>query len=198
MLAAGQVESFHQFGWIGGLGILACWVATFTVVPAALVTWDQRRSYKARVRREPFVWLCRKLADGIAGAPRAVLIGCAILTVVAGVGTFHRRHDPLETNMSKLGTKTSSKTGIQALDERLRKMDTGSSTPAIVATSSREEAKQVCDVLQPIADRDPNGYIGRCITVDVLLPVKIDERKPLIEKLAADLSQGAFGAAERG
>ena len=44
VLAAGEVESFHQFGWIGGIGILACWVSTFTVVPACVVLADRRRA----------------------------------------------------------------------------------------------------------------------------------------------------------
>ncbi len=188
-LAAGQVESFHQFGWIGGLGILACWMATFTVVPAALVTWDRRRPYRAGRRRQPFVQLCRKLARSIDRAPRAVLVTCAILTVAAGVATFKRRHDPLETNMSKLGTKTSHASGIQKLDQRLRKMDVGSSTPAIVATSSREEATAVCGVLQPISDATKSRFMGRCVTVDILLPKNADERKPLIDRLRDDLDQ---------
>jgi uncharacterized protein len=197
VLAAGQVESFHQFGWIGGLGILACWIATFTVVPAALVVWDRRRVYRPRSHAQPLVWLCRTVARGIDRAPRAVVVGCALVTLASGVATWKRRNDPLETSMSHLGTKTSHKSGIQKLDQRLRKMDIGSSTPAIVATASREEALQVCDVLRPISQSTNLRFMGRCVTVDVLLPSKITDRGPLNQKLLANLQQVPLEALDK-
>jgi predicted RND superfamily exporter protein len=188
VLAAGQVESFHQFGWIGGLGILACWVATFTVVPSALVLWDRRRAYPAHARRQPLVRLCRAVTAAIARAPWPVLASCAVLTLLALGAAWQRRHDALETNISKLGTKSSHQSGIQKLDARLRKMDTGGSTPAVIATASRDEANQVCSVLRPIGQRTKNRFMGRCITVDWVMPSEMPRRTALIAQLRGDLS----------
>ncbi len=51
VLAAGEVESFRQFGWIGGLGILVCWIATFTTIPACVVLVDRGKPAVARPPR---------------------------------------------------------------------------------------------------------------------------------------------------
>ncbi len=189
VLAAGQVESFHQFGWIGGLGILACWLATFTVVPAMLVLFDRRRAYAPRKHGEPLTRLLELTTRGLTAHPTTVLVVTAVLSLASLAALWHRRHDPLETNMSKLGTKSTRQSGIQKLDARLRKMDTGSSTPAIVATSSRQEAEEVCDHLRAITAATDGRFMRRCFTVDAALPSNVPEHLPLMAKLAAQLDE---------
>ncbi len=189
VLAAGTVESFHQFGWIGGIGILACWVATFTVVPAALVMFDRNRVYKPRRRVEPLVAICRAVT-GWASAHSGLVLGiCGVLSIVALGATYRRRNDALETNYNKLGTKSSRLHGMQKLDNRLRKMDNTSSSPAIIPTDDPEEAEEVCKVLRPIAKETHERCMGRCFTVRAALPGDLSERAPLIDRLRKDLSQ---------
>ena len=36
-------RGFYQFGVMGAVGAIACWLATFTVLPAILVLLDMRR-----------------------------------------------------------------------------------------------------------------------------------------------------------
>jgi hypothetical protein len=111
------------------------------------------------------------------------------LTLLGGAATWKRRHNALETNMGNLGTKTSRTSGIEALDRRLRKMDTGSSTPAVIATGSREEAREVCDVLTPLAIRTNRRFMQRCITIDVFLPKADEAQKQLIDRLHKHLDE---------
>ena len=76
VLAAGKVECFHQFGWIGGIGILTCWIATYTIVPARIVLVD--RNHQPRP------------ASG--DAPIAARVPRARPRLRAGAAP-HRRHD---------------------------------------------------------------------------------------------------------
>ena len=121
-----------QFGWIGGLGILACWVASFTFVPAVLVLDERRRGAEAGdyVERPKllerllpwrplvvgFDWLGRVCE----GWPKLVIAVCALATVASGVLVWGARHDYIETDMRKLATKTTDTTGIHALDQVAR------------------------------------------------------------------------------
>lgn len=185
VLAAGEIESFHQFGWIGGIGIFTCWLATFTVVPACIVLADRRRLGPRRQHRMGggFVWLGR-LCERM---PRRIVAG-ALLVVVASIAlAIAARHDAVETNLRKLGTRSAATDGIEALDNRLRPMDDRSSTPAVIATASRAETQAVCDLLNQRARTDLHGIIQRCYSIDDLFPRDLERRAPALASLRHDL-----------
>src|SRR5205085_46590 len=136
VLAAGEVESFHQFGWIGGIGILACWIATFTLVPAVCVLADRRRKPATlpgfRAGSAGFAAIARACARAprvIVGGTLAVAAACLAIAVV-----FAQRGGVIESDLRKLGTKSSEQSGIEKLDNRLRRMDEHSAAPSVIAT----------------------------------------------------------------
>ena len=66
-------RGFYQFGVMGAVGALFCWVATFTVLPAMLALLDRRQrpaGHAKRARR----WSWASLAALPAAATRALLI----------------------------------------------------------------------------------------------------------------------------
>lgn len=187
VLAAGKVESFHQFGWIGGIGILACWIATFTVVPACIVLFDRRRPPRAQAGSAPvhavFHWLgtvCERSPLAFTSMAIALALAGAVLAVGA-------RHRIIETNLRNLGTRSAAMSGIEKLDNRLRAMDDKSSSPAVIATDSREEAAEVCDYLNQREATDLKGLMWRCLSLRELFPTEMARRAPLLDKLRKDL-----------
>ena len=185
VLAAGEIESFAQFGWIGGIGILACWIATFTIVPACVVLADRRRA--PRPERGGFVpafaWLGRRCAV----APRRVVAVSLVVVATSLAIAIGARDDAIETNLRELGTRSSETGGIARLDQRLRGMDDRSSTPAVIATDDPAETRPVCDILNARARRDLAGILRRCYSIDDLFPSDLDRRRSLIAELGARL-----------
>ena len=187
VLAAGQVESFHQFGWIGGLGILVCWIATFTVVPACIVLGDRRRKPALQSGFQAVTRLFERIGRACERAPRTV-VGVTIALAVAGMTlAFTARHHVIETDLRKLGTRSAESSGIEALDNRLRSMDDRSSSPAVIATDTRAETRPVCQILNERAKTDLKGILRRCYSMDDLFPQDLARRQPLIDKLRHDL-----------
>ena len=189
VLAAGEVESFHQFGWIGGIGILACWIATFTIVPAVCVLADRHRQPRTlpgfRVVSAAFAALgraCERAPRTIAGV--TVLLAASGITIAVVIAS---RGGVIETDLRKLGTKSAETSGIEKLDNKLRRMDSGSSNPAVIATDNRSETQPVCDILNERARTDLHDIIIRCYSIDSLLPQDLGEREPVIAKLEHDL-----------
>jgi predicted RND superfamily exporter protein len=184
VLAAGEVEAFHQFGWIGGIGILTCWIATFTLIPACVVLADRRRT---AVSTPPGFAIVSRGFRAIAAvcerAPRAVVGTILVLVAASVVLAVAARDHAIETNLRKLGTRSAETTGIEWLDNRLRKMDDRSSTPSVVATTSRAEAKQVCDAMNQHAHGDLKGVVVRCYSIEDLFPQDLDARVPVLGKL---------------
>jgi hypothetical protein len=183
VLAAGEVESFHQFGWIGGIGILACWLSTFTIVPACVVLSERDRAPRRLPKVQPLARALGWLARGCRRAPRTVVVVALVGAAASAAIAIHARHDIVETDMRKLGTKSSSTNGIEKLDNRLRAMDDRSSTPAVIATHSRAETLPVCDALNVRAKTDLAGILRRCYSIDDLFPHDLDRRTPVMARL---------------
>ena len=191
VLAAGEVESFHQFGWIGGIGILACWLATFTVVPACIVVAERHRSPHRRTQRTPGYRPIYQAFDAIGRwcerSPRSVVAVAIALVAGSAVIAVRSENHIVETDLNALGTRSSDQSGIQKLDERLRAMDDRSATPAVVATDLRAETIDVCDILNQRARTDLKGIIVRCYSIETLFPHDLDRRIPIMAKLRHDL-----------
>lgn len=92
-------RGFRHFGLIGGVGILACWVSAYVVVPAALAVAGGRISPGA----PPAAWLGKLLPRRLG----AVALGTLALTGVAGFITFQfLTGDPFETNFRNLRSQS--------------------------------------------------------------------------------------------
>jgi predicted RND superfamily exporter protein len=101
-LSITDFRGFKQFGLIGGLGMVLCWVTTLLVLPTVLVLSERVssstksggfRAYLAGHYGRPFAWLAT-------GSPRAVVAVAVLLTVVSGALAFrYVERDPMEYNM---------------------------------------------------------------------------------------------------
>ncbi len=187
VLAAGEVESFHQFGWIGGIGILACWLATFTIVPACIAVADRHRRPRPVPGYRPIADAFEALARACQRAPRLVTLLALAMVIAGATLAIGARHRAVETDLRKLGTRSADESGIQRLDERLRAMDDRSATPAVIATDNRAETRDVCDILNQRASTDLKGIIVRCYSIENLFPHDLDRRIPVMQKLRHDL-----------
>ena len=187
VLAAGKVESFHQFGWIGGIGILSCWIATFTLVPACIVLFDRHARPRAASGYGPVANAFRTLGHVCERAPRAVAFITIAIAVASGAYAFSARHRIIETDLRKLGTRSAASSGIEKLDNRLRVMDDQSSSPAVIATDTREDAAEVCEQLNARAQTDLKGLMWQCYSIHELYPKDMERRAPLLDKLRHDI-----------
>lgn len=195
VLAAGEVESFHQFGWIGGIGILTCWVATFTIVPSSVFLADSRPRavQRERQRQAPGLPVITRfflqLGKVCQRAPWIIVGVSIVLTVASGILVYRARHRLIESDMRNLETRSSTQSGIQKLDNRLRDMDDRSSTPAVIATGSLEDSAGVCQVLNARAKTDLKGMMQTCYSLNDVLPQNVERHRELMARLARQLDR---------
>src|SRR5262249_61904644 len=85
-LVATNFKGFKHFGLIGGVGMILCWIASYTILPAALAVFERRG---LAPRKEPALGriLARIAPQSTRGV--AAVAGVALLaTAVAGVMTY--------------------------------------------------------------------------------------------------------------
>ena len=113
-------RGFYQFGVMGAVGSLACWLATFTVLPALLVLLDRRaRAISGRcppaIEFAPAGTACWR---GTARLDDRVLF--TILAIVGAVGMRHFLQDPFEYDFRKLTAKLKTTDEAQAVQPQRR------------------------------------------------------------------------------
>lgn len=101
-------KGFSQFGFMGGLGMVFCWLASYTIIPALITLTERWRPMVAPGRRQTdhegrlgSAWI----AQAVVKAPRAIIAACGALTVISMFFVWIFLKDPFEYNFSKLRSR---------------------------------------------------------------------------------------------
>lgn len=196
-------RGFYQFGVMGAVGSISCWLATFTVLPALLTLLDGRgRARQVRVHRPPIEFgpLARLLGRR-SGAVTAVF---TLLAIGSVVGLRHFLKDPFEYNFLKLSLKVKPNSQAQQFSESLDRLFGRWPSPTIVLADSIDQVEPIKQTIRK-QDRDLPGpdVIGQVVTIYDMLPgtPEAQQRKlgliAEIRKLTHDPSLSVLNDKER-
>ena len=188
-------RGFRHFGVIGGAGILLCWCAAYTVLPAALAIARHRGM---KPRREPPVgrWLA-KLLPGHLG-----ITAIATILVIAGAGVVTARFladDPFESNFKNLRSHSAmiaeEQRWMGAID---RAFGQGIDAAFVIAVPRREEVMPLKTRLRGAdADASERDKLFASLTsLDDLLPSQQPEKLAVLAEIRALLSSKDVDALE--
>ncbi len=160
-------RGFYQFGVMAAVGVLFCWLLTFTLLPALFFLMDRGRTGKSRASVRPPLrlsflgrWLGRHAGAGASGA--------ALLTVLAVVGTLHFAHAPFEYDFRKLNANLQSTASAQAFNRSMEDLFDRWPSPIFVLADRRDEVEDIRDAIWR-QDRTEH-VIGRVVTINDVLP----------------------------
>jgi predicted RND superfamily exporter protein len=168
-------RGFRDFGIIGAVGMLLCWVSAFTILPAGLSLLGRRvrGGSSARFGR----WLDRIVPE----RPRLVAaIGITLLVLTAGATVRYLTHDPLEDDLRNLRSYNAE---LDAESAWMGKFDKefggGISGGFVIGVDDAKEAPIVAARLKAVdAGKDKHQHLfSRISTIDDLLPA--DQAKKL-------------------
>jgi uncharacterized membrane protein YdfJ with MMPL/SSD domain len=163
-------KGFQHFGIIGGIGMIVCWVAAYTVLPAALAVVERTRTF--RPRGEPA--LGRLLSRLLPRRLGVVAIVGLVLTVAASAATVHYlTTDPVEKYTANL---LSDNAELSALRARLRRIDVAFSRNIsggfVVAAPDRETARKAAAAMRRADEGKPADHrlFAGITTLDDAIP----------------------------
>jgi predicted RND superfamily exporter protein len=189
-------RGFYQFGVMGAIGVLCCWIATFTLLPAMIVVGD-RRAKGARARAAPLS--LAPLGRLLMRRPGALLLASAVTTAVSLFGLWHFTAQPFEYDFRRLNARI-------AVSETTRQFDASQSSlfgrwpsPTIVLADSADEVEAVRAAIrrQDAALPGPD-VIGQIVTVNDILPgtSQLQESKLALLAEIRKLKQDALALAD--
>jgi uncharacterized protein len=182
-----DTRGFKQFGWIGGLGMPICWVATYVLAPPLMRHWGGALGRHARQAGVP--GMAERVAAAVVSKPRWVLAGSGLLFVLSLVGMAQRRSDWLETDFSRLRRADSFVSGERYWGKRMDATLQRYLTPTVVLTDSAEQADAVARAAREAAQSGrAAGLIASVRSASDVLPATRQEALVEARKLAAALS----------
>ena len=189
-----HIRSFSQFGFIGGIGVLFCWILTFTFLPSLLSLTEKilpiTKGWLA-ARPSRIFSLPRWLGHLALKRYRAVFSIFLVLAITGGI--LYSRFLPrsLDYNLNNMRNKSSLDSGTAKLDERISKVVRTTTTPAIILARDTQQAWEIC---QAMKHRWQDDWEGRpyewCRSIFNLLPEQQEEKLPVIEQMRQDMEKG--------
>jgi len=164
-------RGFYQFGVMGAVGSLFCWLSTFTVLPALLVVLDCRRpaGHVVPALRPPI-----ELAPLARGLQRKSAAVTAAFTLFAILGVFGLRHflkDPFEYDFRKLNTKVNASEETKNFNRSVDHLFGRWPSPTIVLADTVDEVEPIKQTIRRQDEEFPGPeVIGQVVTVSDLLP----------------------------
>jgi len=180
MLMITDFKGFNQFGFIGGLGMLLCWTATFTILPALLILWD-RNSYgrQSWTRHETKARIFSPVADLVIRMPQKMVGISASLVVVSLALLIWWLPNSFEYDFSKLRNDPREESEARILNGRVNRLFGISQTPAVILADKLEQVEAIKNkIVEKIAAEAalPNPTIDRVRTIFDVLPTEQDDK----------------------
>jgi uncharacterized protein len=192
VLAANR--GFRHFGFIGGIGMLLCWVFTFALVPALLSLFEKLRGPprpKAAASGERLVPALARLF----GHPWAIVALFAVLSAAAaGAFGLQLHRGAMERNLDNLSNELKGRKTLTDDNQRANEALGKSLAGAIALLDSRADADAFCAVIRDRMKTPPNDrLIDGCDTISSVLPAQQPEKLAVIRQIVSELPDSLLG-----
>ena len=196
ILMIARVRGLSQFGFIGSIGVMLCWLSTMLFLPLMVVISERviglfKKLSPPKRKSALFPEMDRILSH----FPVAIVIFSTILAAVSAVLVYRYLPNSIEYDFSKMRNVSSAVSGTEALERRVSKLWIGSMTPAVVLLGEPEEGPAVCEAVMrqndelKLADR----MVDSCVNVYDLLPKDQDEKVAILARYGRLLGQRWVG-----
>jgi len=188
-------RGFSQFGAIGCVGMLLCWTAAMTVLPAFCMMWEGRSGARRMTppTRSHFAGIPAGL---VSRSPRLLLVFGVVCSVASVVALPPYLADPLEYNFRKLRNRKTQTSGLAQATTKVDRLFGRQMTPAAVLADNRE---QVPLIKKALFERDRTvievPVLESVETIESLLPgtPELQRRKlAVLAEIRKQLSDPGF------
>lgn len=170
-------RGFNQFGVIGLIGMVLCWLATFTVLPSYLTLLDRRKplARKSKATKQPITEFFARL---VATHAKKVWASSFIITIVSLIMLTRYSPTILETDLSKLRDKKSMESGSAYNAKYLDQVFQRYLSPIVIMPDDRESTVEISKRLKELKEKEgKTSLISTVQTIDEFIPK--DQRKKI-------------------
>lgn len=186
-------RGFNQFGVIGFVGMMFCWISAFTILPALLVLAEKISPLMHGKQREPTRYIANTFAWMINRFPGVIWGTSFILTILALIILARYDRQFLESDLSKLRDKKSMTSGSAYLSRYLDEVFQRYLSPVVILPKDRDHADEIASRLKHIQEQQgEKSFISGVYSLDDFLPKNQYEKIKLIKSIKHSLPDQIF------
>jgi hypothetical protein len=188
-------RGFSQFGIIGGVGMILCWLATFTVAPALLVGLEARWPIRlARLR--PWAPHAPGRISAILGRHHVLIASMGLVVTAASVvGAVFFYRDPFEYDFRRLRSRRAHEVGASVVGRKVDTIFQGTRFMAgIPAVVMADRPDQVPSLVEALKEKKAQGAaIDRAESILDVVPARQEAKVPVLNEIRDLLDKKAIG-----
>ncbi|MEZ4818348.1 MAG: MMPL family transporter [Bdellovibrionota bacterium] len=192
-LSESEIQGMSEFGFIGGAGMLFCWIATYTFIPAVLSLSEKYVPMHKTAEKVSGNWssVFTKLEAWIQRRYRPVVVASVLTLMTASILAINFIPTALEYDFSNLKNKYEKTAQEKARDQRKKSVFGESLNPSIILADREAQVDGLCETVMEL-EKDVPAYqktISSCKNLQDFVPEEQDEKMQLlgnIRQLLAD------------
>lgn len=198
-LMATDFLGFSDFGLIGGIGMILCWISMFTVLPA-LIVWSERRmpmdpDKEIRWFGPTFDQLSIWPAEAVRRFPRFLGTGGALLAIAAFAVSIDFLRDPFEKDFSKLRSTVTLERGAAVWEAKVDKIFGRYLAPQVVVAERDEDVQGIVAAIQKTIDEGgERAPISEVTALTTMVPAEQAAKLAVLEEIRESLSDDVLAA----
>jgi predicted RND superfamily exporter protein len=179
-------KGFNQFGFLGGTGMILCWIASFTVMPLLIMREEDTARQKGRLARTYGKGPSRHLLAGtvarvVNGAPSLFAAGTVVLILASAYIAVQYLKDPIEWDFSRLRSKVSETKGAGYWDTQSGKIFTRYLSPTVILAKDKPAAEAMATELRKaIVAQGDRAIISNVDVASAVVPPEDLQRERLV------------------
>lgn len=182
-LALTSFRGFKQFGIIGLIGMVLCWIAGTVVLPTLLTLLERRESLKPK-RPMGKSYFAGTMAMLVQQKAKTVVAVSVVLSVASLLCLFRYDKTILETDLSKLRNKESMERGSGFLSLHVDEIFQRYLTPMVALPKTREHALLISEKLKTKQKAEgEESLIAAVQTMDDFIPKNQPAKIQLIKEI---------------
>jgi uncharacterized protein len=183
-------RGFNQFAFLGGMGMLLVWIATYAFMPPLLVLFERWKPLTSeRAHDAPAAGLFRRWSVVLSRFTVPIGAACVALLVMSAVGAFRFAQNPIEYDFTRLGSRQGAVDGAPYWGSRVDAVMQSYMSPTVVLTESPEGADAVEKALLVEKDAEgPHSPISSVTTLADVLPRDQGQKLIVLQEIRDQLT----------
>jgi predicted RND superfamily exporter protein len=191
-LAATSFKGFADFAVIGAIGMMLCWVASYTLLPALMLRFGRNtRIYSG----DPLVGSTLVRVLGFRNSKMVVAISAIVGVFAVAVVVRYVAADPFEYDIKKLRSEgEDAQVARHWMDVSDKNFGRGYSGRTVIAADAPKQVPMIVDALRSIDKGKPElqQTIGSIESIEMFVPRQQDERLAVIADIRKQLDDPAL------
>jgi len=183
-----EFRGFNQFGVIGFVGMILCWISAYVLMPAYLTVANHFFSLAKKSSKPAKSHLMHGLAWIIRKFPGPIWFGFVGISIFSILMLGRLDSNILETDLTKLRNKESLEKGSAYLSRHLDEIFGYYLSPLAILPHSRENAQKIADMLKARKEKEgANSTIAAVQSLSDFVPTKQEEKIQVLARIQSHL-----------